>query len=263
MIFESLPAFGYTEPWRQDPIGFTELSSLRHLHRPLQDSRWSLDYCSCPQPLSRTSTSTAEHFYSRWSESRKDCSHRKSRVSHATYMRQWFRLWPSDGFFWVPGFKEQIQDCWAQNRGSKTLAGRNHIAILRRRSRHIGWCCVHERWSISGREHAFGLGHLAIGLTGLCAGYAFLRRKNWSWGFLIGINTVTIIYSTFAEALAEIYALLPPGINDALIGTIIAVIFSAVILYLLLVNGNSIRSGLLLVPRNTHLFLGQESKENN
>ena len=44
---------------------------------------------------------------------------------------------------------------------------------------------------------------------------------------------MTIVYSAFAESLAEIYAYLPRGINDALIGTIIAIIVSAVIIYIL------------------------------
>jgi hypothetical protein len=81
-----------------------------------------------------------------------------------------------------------------------------------------------------------GLVHLAVGLTGLFAGYAFLRERSWSRRFLIQINVVTILYSAFAESLAEIYGLLPPGINDALIGTIVAIIVSAAIVWLILVN---------------------------
>lgn len=80
---------------------------------------------------------------------------------------------------------------------------------------------------------ALGLVHLAVGLTGLFAGYSFLTRKTWSRKFVIVINGVTIGYSALAESLAEIYAFLPPGINDALIGTIIAIIVSATIIYLL------------------------------
>ena len=80
---------------------------------------------------------------------------------------------------------------------------------------------------------ALGSVHLAVGLTGLYAGYAFYRGKSWSKKFLIAINGVTIAYSTFSESLAEIYAYLPRGINDALIGTIIAIIVSAAIIYLL------------------------------
>ncbi len=75
--------------------------------------------------------------------------------------------------------------------------------------------------------------HLAIGLTGLYAAYAFLNRKTWSISFLYVIASVTIAYSALAETLAEIYAYLPRGINDALVGTIIAMIVSAVIIYLL------------------------------
>lgn len=83
---------------------------------------------------------------------------------------------------------------------------------------------------------ALGLIHLSVGITGLYAGYAFLRGKAGSRILLIAINSVTIVYSTFSESAAQIYSLLPPGINDSLIGTIIAIIVSCVIIYLLLSN---------------------------
>jgi uncharacterized membrane protein YccC len=72
-----------------------------------------------------------------------------------------------------------------------------------------------------------------VGLIGLFSGYAFLKRKAWSPSFLIAINIVTIVYSAFSESVAEIYALMPPGVGDALIGTILAIIVSATIIYLL------------------------------
>jgi hypothetical protein len=81
--------------------------------------------------------------------------------------------------------------------------------------------------------------HLAIGLIGLYAGYLFLKRKAWSTKFLIVINGLTIAYSGFAESLAEIYAYLPRGINDALIGTVIAIAVSAVIIYVISSNRKS------------------------
>lgn len=81
---------------------------------------------------------------------------------------------------------------------------------------------------------ALGLVHLAIGLTGLFGGYVALKMKPWSKGFLISINSLIILYSAFAETLAEVYDYLPPGINDALIGTIVAIAASLAILYLLL-----------------------------
>jgi hypothetical protein len=80
---------------------------------------------------------------------------------------------------------------------------------------------------------ALGAVHLGVGLTGLYAGYVFFKRKNWSQKFLVAVNAVTIVWSTLAESLAEIYAYLPRGINDALIGTIIAIIVSGVIILLL------------------------------
>jgi hypothetical protein len=83
---------------------------------------------------------------------------------------------------------------------------------------------------------ALGSVHLVIGITGLFGGYFFLKRKAWSRKFLIEMNSLTIAYSLFAESLAELYAYLPRGINDALIGTIIAIIVSSVIIYMLLAN---------------------------
>ena len=80
---------------------------------------------------------------------------------------------------------------------------------------------------------ALGSVHLAVGFDQGYARYAFYTRKSWSKKFLIAINSVTIAYSTFSESLARIYAYLPRGINDALIGTIIAIIVSAAIIYLL------------------------------
>ena len=78
-----------------------------------------------------------------------------------------------------------------------------------------------------------GLVHLAVGFAGLYGGYAFLKRKTWARRFLIAINSVTIAYSAFSEGAAQIYSFLPPGINDSLIGTIIAIIVSGIIIFLL------------------------------
>lgn len=80
---------------------------------------------------------------------------------------------------------------------------------------------------------AVGLVHLSVGLSGLFAGYAFLRRTPWSRKFLIWANVATIFYSAFSESLAQIYALLPPGITDSLVGTIVAILVGGVIIYLL------------------------------
>jgi hypothetical protein len=80
---------------------------------------------------------------------------------------------------------------------------------------------------------ALGLIHLSVGLAGLIGGYAFLRRKAWSRRFLIAVNGLTITYSAFSESIAQVESLLPPGINDSLIGTLVAVIISATIICLL------------------------------
>ncbi|MDA4123814.1 MAG: hypothetical protein OK456_11600 [Thaumarchaeota archaeon] len=81
---------------------------------------------------------------------------------------------------------------------------------------------------------SLGLIHLVVGLAGLFGGFAFYRRKTWSRGFLIAINIVTVAYSAFSEGAAQVYSLLPPGISDSLIGTIIAIAVSVVIVYQLL-----------------------------
>ena len=80
---------------------------------------------------------------------------------------------------------------------------------------------------------ALGAVHLAVGLTGLLGGYLFLRKVPWSRNFLIAIDSVTIAYSAFAETLVEMFAYLPPGISDSLIGTLIAIAVSIVIIYML------------------------------
>ena len=78
-----------------------------------------------------------------------------------------------------------------------------------------------------------GLIHLAVGFTGLFAGYVFLRKKAWSRKLLIAINGLTIAYSAFSESAAQIFGFLPPGVNDSLTGTLIAIIISGTIVYLL------------------------------
>jgi hypothetical protein len=90
---------------------------------------------------------------------------------------------------------------------------------------------------------ALGLVHLAVGLAGLFGGYAFLRRRAWSRRFLVGINGVTIVYSAFSEGLAQVYSLLPPGVNDSLIGTIVAIVVSGAIIYVLLSRGSPEKAG--------------------
>jgi len=85
---------------------------------------------------------------------------------------------------------------------------------------------------------ALGLVHFAIGLAALYAAYAFLRRKQGSAHLLLWINGVTIAYGALSESAAEIFALMTPGIGDALIGTIVAIIVSAAIIYLVVGLGS-------------------------
>jgi hypothetical protein len=82
-----------------------------------------------------------------------------------------------------------------------------------------------------------GLIHIVVGFAGLYAGYSFFKRMRGSARLLLWINSVTIVYSAFSEAAAEIYALMTPGIGDALIGTIIAIVVSAAIIYFVLRQG--------------------------
>jgi hypothetical protein len=80
---------------------------------------------------------------------------------------------------------------------------------------------------------ALGVLHLFVGLGGLVGGYSLLRRMAWSKPYVRWVNWITIAYSAFSEALAQGYALMPPGVGDALIGTIVAIIVSLVVIYLL------------------------------
>lgn len=79
---------------------------------------------------------------------------------------------------------------------------------------------------------ALGLVHLVVGVSGLFGGYYFMKRKPWANKLLIGTNALTISYTAFSETLAQVYDYLTPGITDSLIGSIIAVVVSAIILYL-------------------------------
>jgi hypothetical protein len=72
-----------------------------------------------------------------------------------------------------------------------------------------------------------GVFHLSVGLTGLFAGYAFVKKKAWAQNLVLATNSITIAYSAFSETAAQVYSFLPPGINDSLIGTIIAIMVSA------------------------------------
>ncbi|HKW05762.1 MAG TPA: hypothetical protein VJN71_10720 [Nitrososphaerales archaeon] len=103
---------------------------------------------------------------------------------------------------------------------------------------------------------ALGILHLGVGLIGLFGGYAYLTRKSWSRTFLVWINTLTIIYSTFAEILAEVYAFLPRGINDAFVGTIVAIVVSPMIIYLVTSDRSSRSKSVLKaqdgIERPTH-----------
>jgi hypothetical protein len=82
---------------------------------------------------------------------------------------------------------------------------------------------------------ALGTIHLSLGLIGLGAGFIVLfRAQNFPRTFILAINTITIAYSTFSESMVEIQSLLPSSAaRDSLIGTLIAIVMSATIIYLL------------------------------
>jgi len=78
--------------------------------------------------------------------------------------------------------------------------------------------------------------HFAVGLVGLLAAFLALTGSIFQLrGFLIAINVVTIAYSLFSETLAETESLLGgPDLIGSLVGTLIAVVMSAAIIYFLL-----------------------------
>ncbi len=81
---------------------------------------------------------------------------------------------------------------------------------------------------------SLGLTHLSVGVIGIIGGFVALRARSRSWRFLIIINALTIVWSSLSESLVEIDSLLPTSASmDSLIGTIIAIIMSGVIIYLL------------------------------
>lgn len=80
-----------------------------------------------------------------------------------------------------------------------------------------------------------GLIHLAIGLVGLAAAILTLRGyAPWLPGFLVAINGTTIAYSSLSESIAETESLLPGFASiGSLVGTLVAIVLSCAIIYLL------------------------------
>ncbi len=112
---------------------------------------------------------------------------------------------------------------------------------------------------------ALGLIHLTIGLVGLFAAFLTLMSDaSWLGGFLIAINAVTIAYSSLSESVAEVESLLPGfTATGSLVGTVVAIVMSFTIIYLLLAShmrssepaslkqggGSLRRTGLLAAPK--------------
>lgn len=78
--------------------------------------------------------------------------------------------------------------------------------------------------------------HFAVGLVGLLGALLTLTSGIFRLrGFLVAINVVTIVYSLFSETLAETESLLGgPDLIGSLVGTLLAVVMSAAIIYLLM-----------------------------
>ena len=90
------------------------------------------------------------------------------------------------------------------------------------------------KFALTGFGTALGLIHLGIGIIGLVAAMAAVFSFARSRSFLLGINIVTIAYSTASEIAIYFGALLSPdAATDSLIGTIIAIALSFSIIYLL------------------------------
>ncbi len=77
--------------------------------------------------------------------------------------------------------------------------------------------------------------HFAVGLVALLAAFLTLTSRVFQLrGFLVAINLVTIAYSLFSETLAETESLLGgPDLIGSLVGTLLAVVMSVAIIYLL------------------------------
>lgn len=82
-----------------------------------------------------------------------------------------------------------------------------------------------------------GLIHLSIGVAGLVTGILISRSEELPRRLLIAVNAVTIVYSASSESLVEAESLLPSfAATGSLIGTGVALIMSAAIIYLLLTS---------------------------
>ncbi len=89
-------------------------------------------------------------------------------------------------------------------------------------------------FALNSRGTAFGLGHLSVGVVGLFLGIFAASRKRLPRDALLGINLVTIAYSVVSDGAAGVLTLLPTGaFHDSVIGTVVAVIMSSAIVYLL------------------------------
>jgi hypothetical protein len=90
---------------------------------------------------------------------------------------------------------------------------------------------------------ALGLVHFTSGVVGLLAGVMLLRSTAVSRRFLLAVNGWIISYSALSESIVQIASLPTSRVSiGSLIGTIIAIMMSCMIVYLLLKRGSAERS---------------------
>jgi uncharacterized membrane protein YccC len=88
-------------------------------------------------------------------------------------------------------------------------------------------------FAFSSYGRTIGIVHLSIGILGLAVGIYAASSRSWPRQFLITVNVLTIAYSSLSEVLVEVQSLLPlDAALDSLIGTIIAIIMSGAVIYL-------------------------------
>lgn len=79
---------------------------------------------------------------------------------------------------------------------------------------------------------SLGIVHLSIGLLALAGGFVAWKRSAWSRSYLLAVDALMIAYSTMSETLVKVQSLLPsPASVGSLIGTVIAIVMGAAIIY--------------------------------
>jgi len=146
----------------------------------------------------------------------------------------------------VPGMIRGQGDSDAHENGtgiSRNPDGPQYVAVNRRQLVLVLQILVGSLVTFGGTAYvifavgplgtAFGSGHLLTGLAGLTIGIVALRRKVLPQKALLGINILTIVYSAVSDGAAGFLSLLPTSaFHDSVFGTLIAIIMSSLIVYL-------------------------------